>query len=336
MEALSAGLPPEAPEFDDLIHRSRVMNRVIAKARRVAPRSVPVLIEGESGTGKELLARAIHKASPRRQKAFVAVNCGAIPPELIESELFGHEKGAFTGADRRRVGYFEEADQGTLFLDEIGELPLSGQVKLLRTLQEGELVRVGATNPIQIDVRIIAATNRTLSEEISSGKFRPDLFYRVAVAVLHLPPLRERQGDLSILIDYLLKRINEESTGDPGFEHKQISASAKNFLISQVWPGNVRELQNTLLRAAIWSEGPIIRSEDVREAMLPIKVSGEKSILEKPLGEGLNLPQIISTVAKHYLDRAMDEAHGNKTIAAKLVGLPSYQTFTNWVKKYGV
>ena len=336
LEALSAGLPPEAPEFDDLIHRSRVMNRVIAKARRVAPRSVPVLIEGESGTGKELLARAIHKASPRRQKAFVAVNCGAIPPELIESELFGHEKGAFTGADRRRVGYFEEADQGTLFLDEIGELPLSGQVKLLRTLQEGELVRVGATNPIRIDVRIIAATNRTLSEEISSGKFRPDLFYRVAVAVLHLPPLRERQGDLSILIDHLLKKINEESTGDPGFEHKQISASAKNFLISQVWPGNVRELQNTLLRAAIWSEGPIIRREDVREAMLPIKVSGEKNILEKPLGDGLNLPQIISTVAKHYLDRAMDEAHGNKTIAAKLIGLPSYQTFTNWVKKYGV
>jgi len=336
LEALSAGFPLEAPEFKDLIHRSRVMKRVIAKARRVAPRSVPVLIEGESGTGKELLARAIHKASPRRNKAFVAMNCGAIPAELIESEFFGHEKGAFTGADRRRVGSFEEANQGTLFLDEIGELPLPGQVKLLRTLQEGELVRVGATNPIRIDVRIIAATNRTLTEEIASGKFRSDLFYRVAVAVLHLPPLRERQGDLSILIDHLLRKINTESSEEPGFEHKKLSVSAKNFLISQVWPGNVRELQNTLVRAAIWSEGSIIRDEDVREALLPVIASKEKRILEKPLGDGLDLPEIISTVAKHYLGRAMDEAHGNKTIAAKLVGLPSYQTFTNWVKKYGL
>jgi len=334
LEALSAGFPPEAPAFKDLIHRSRVMKRVVAKAQRVAPRSVPVLIEGESGTGKELLARAIHKASPRRDKAFVAVNCGAIPAELIESELFGHEKGAFTGADQRRVGYFEQANQGTLFLDEIGELPLSGQVKILRALQEGELVRVGSTKPISIDVRIIAATNRTLTEEIASGKFRSDLFYRVAVAVLHLPPIRERQGDLSMLIDHLLKIINEESTEDPGYKHKKLSASAKNFLISQVWPGNVRELQNTLVRAAIWSGDSIIRDEDVREALLPVEVPQGMRILEKPLGDGLDLPEIISTVAKHYLRRAMDEAHGNKTIAAKLVGLPSYQTFTNWVKRY--
>ena len=336
LEALSAGYPPEAPAFKDLIHRSRVMKRMVARAQRVAPRSVPVLIEGESGTGKELLARAIHKASPRRNKVFVAVNCGAIPAELIESELFGHEKGAFTGADRRRVGYFEQANQGTLFLDEIGELPLSGQVKILRALQEGELVRVGATNPIRIDVRIIAATNRTLTEEIVSGRFRSDLFYRVAVAVLHLPPLRERRGDLSILIDHLLEKINKESAEDPGYKDKKLSASAKNFLIFQVWPGNVRELQNTLFRAAIWSEDSIIRGEDVREALLPVKIPQGIRILEKPLGDGLDLPEIISTVAEHYLGRAIDEAHGNKTIAAKLVGLPSYQTFTNWMKRYDV
>jgi DNA-binding NtrC family response regulator len=208
LERLSPGLPPEAPEFVHIIHRSPVMKRVIARAKRVAARSVPVLIEGESGTGKELLARAIHNASPRRDRLFVAVNCGAIPSELIESELFGHVKGAFTGADRPRQGYFEAASEGTLFLDEVGELPLQAQVKILRTLQEGEVVPVGATKPTKINVRIIAATNRTLTKEIAAGTFRADLFYRLAVAILQLPPLRERQGDLSLLIDRLLDQIN--------------------------------------------------------------------------------------------------------------------------------
>ena len=170
------------------------MKRVIARARRVAPRSVPVLIEGETGTGKELIARAIHQAGPRRGRAFVAVNCGAIPADLVESELFGHEKGAFTGADRSRKGYFEAADAGTLFLDEIGELPAPAQVKLLRVLQDGLVVRIGATRPVQVDVRVIAATNRTLTHEVARNRFREDLFYRLAVAVLKLPPLRERPG----------------------------------------------------------------------------------------------------------------------------------------------
>ena len=192
----SAGEPPEAPEFADIIHRSRVMARLIQRARRVAVRNVPVLIEGESGTGKEMLARAIHRASPRRDRPFIAVNCGAIPAELVESELFGHEKGAFTGAEEPRKGYFEAADGGTLFLDEIGELPAPAQVKLLRVIQEGEVVRLGATKPLKVDVRIIAATNRTLTEEIAAGRFREDLFYRLAVAVLKIPPLRERTGDL--------------------------------------------------------------------------------------------------------------------------------------------
>ena len=168
---LSAGLPPKAPEFDAIIHRGGVMQRVILRARRIAPRSVPVLIEGETGTGKELMARAIHRASPRRDRPFIAVNCGALPPELVESELFGHEKGAFTGADRTRKGYFEAAGGGTLFLDEIGELPTPAQVKLLRALQEGEVVRVGATKPIGIELRVIAATNRTLTQEVAQGRF---------------------------------------------------------------------------------------------------------------------------------------------------------------------
>lgn len=336
LRSLTAGLPPEAPEFSDIIHRSQAMARVIAKARRVAPRSVPVLIEGESGTGKELLARAIHRASPRRSKPFKAVNCGAIPSELVESELFGHEKGAFTGADKARIGYFEACHHGTLFLDEVGELPLPAQVKLLRTLQDGSVLRVGSTTPRSVDVRIIAATNRILIDEIVAGRFREDLFYRLAVAGLQLPPLRERQGDLGLLLDRLLERVNEEHGEQPGYEHKQCSVGARNILLSHPWPGNVRELLNTLHRLAIWTPGATIRSEDVREALLPVIGEGETRILDRPLGNGLKLPDLLAEVARHYLARALQETRGNKTRAARLLGLSSYQTLTNWLKKYGV
>ena len=336
LEQLTAGLPPEAPEFADIIHRSRVMARVIAKARRVAPRSVSVLIEGESGTGKELLARAIHNASPRRDQDFKAVNCGAIPAELVESELFGHEKGSFTGADRRKTGYFEDADGGTLLLDEVGELSPPAQVKLLRVLQEEEVIRVGSPTPLKVDVRIIAATNRTLTEEIAAGRFREDLFYRLAVVNLQLPPLRERKGDLSLLLDQLLKKVNEDLGQESGYEHKKLSPGARNILISHPWPGNVRELLNTLQRAAFWTSETTIRSEDVREALLPVTGKEESKILDRPLGDDLNLPDLLASVARHYLTRALDETQGNKTQAAHLVGLPSYQTFTNWLSKYGV
>ena len=332
----SAAEPPEAPEFADIVHHSRVMSRLIQRARRVAFRNVPVLIEGESGTGKEMLARAIHRASPRRERSFVAVNCGAIPNELVESELFGHEKGAFTDAKQPRKGYFEAAGGGTLFLDELGELPGPAQVKLLRAIQEGEVIRLGATKPLKVDVRIIAATNRTLTEEISAGRFREDLFYRLAVAVLKIPPLRERTGDLGVLIDHLLGQVNREAATEPGFKEKKLSAGARNLLYSHAWPGNVRELLNTLRRAAIWSDGPSISSEDVREALLPAATSPRQNVLGRPLGGGFNLPELLRDVARAYLQRAMDEAHGNKTKAAELVGLPSYQTLTNWLTKYEV
>ncbi|OJH38245.1 sigma-54 interaction domain-containing protein [Cystobacter ferrugineus] len=333
---LSAGLPPESPEFTSIIHQSHVMKRVVAKARRAAPRSVPVLLEGESGTGKELLARAIHRSSTRRDKEFIAVNCGAIPSDLVESQLFGYEKGAFTGATKQQQGMFEAAHGGTLFLDEVGELPGPAQVKLLRVLQEGELVRVGATKPLRVDVRIIAATNRTLAREIAEGRFREDLFYRLAVAVLHLPPLRERPGDLNLLIDHLLDQINRESAAEPGYKRKNLSVGARNLLLSHSWPGNIRELVNTLRRAAIWSDGDTIRSEDVREALLPVGHERSSDILNRPLGDGLNLPELLASVARHYLRRALDQAHGNKTQAAQLVGLPSYQTLSNWLQRYGV
>jgi len=337
LERLSAGLPPEAPEFESIVHRGRTMHRLILRARRVAVRSVPVLIEGETGTGKELLARAIHNASPRRAQPFVPVNSGAIPAELIESELFGHEKGAFTGATFRRTGHFRSADHGTIFLDEVGELPKSAQVKLLRTLQEGEILPVGSSRAVQVDVRVIAATNRSLMEEVARDAFREDLFHRLAVAVLRLPPLRDRSEELPLLLDDLLAQVNREGAEQPGYVDKDLSAGARNLLLGHPWPGNVRELQNTLRRAAIWSSDEILTAEDIREALLPVSgAAARDSLLGRPLGEDLDLPGILAQVARHYLERALDEAHGNKTKAATLVGLPSYQTLSNWMKRYGV
>ncbi len=332
----AAAEPPLAPEFADILHRSRVMSRLVQRAKRVAVRNVPVLLEGESGTGKEMLARAIHRASLRRERPFVPVNCGAIPAQLVESELFGHERGAFTDAKDARRGYFEAASGGTLFLDEVGELPLPAQVKLLRVVQEGEVVRLGATRATKVDVRIVAATNRDLTREIASGAFREDLFYRLAVAVLSLPPLRERVGDLGLLLDRLMDQVNVEAGSEPGYQNKKLSAGARNLLSAHSWPGNVRELLNTLRRAAIWSDGPVISSEDVREALLPVHRQASPDILGRPLGGGLNLPNLLKEVAQSYLRRAMDEAHGNKTNAAKLVGLASYQTLSNWLSKYDV
>lgn len=330
---LSAALPPDAPEFDSIIHRSPNMKRLVAKARLAASRSVSVLIEGESGTGKELLARAIHEASPRHGKPFVAVNCGALPPELVESEFFGHKKGAFTGAVSDRNGYFETAHGGTLFLDEIGELPLAAQVKILRVLQEGEVTRVGDTAAKKIDVRIVAATNRSLLKEVAGQRFRADLFYRLAVAVLHIPPLRERTGDISLLIDYFLQQIsNEENIG----VHKKISAAARNILLSHPWPGNVRELLNTLLRASVWTVDDAIQAEDVREALFSVDSREREQVLNRSIGAGFSIQDVIGEVARHYLSRAMTEAGGNKSKAAKLLGLPNYQTLTNWLVKYGL
>lgn len=332
LSGMIAALPPEAPEFADIIYRSSQMERAVAKARLAAVRSVPVLIEGESGTGKELLARAIHRSSPRAEKSFVAVNCGAIPAELVESEFFGHKKGAFTGAATDRKGYFEAASGGTLFLDEIGELPLSAQVKILRVLQEGEVTKVGDSQPIPVDVRIVAATNRSLIEEVAASRFRADLFYRLAVAVLQIPPLRERQGDIGLLIDHFLGE--EELVGSRTF--KKISPSGKNLLLCHPWPGNVRELMNTLRRAEVWTTSNTIQADDIREALFPVALQQSEHVLNRSIADGFNIQEVMSDVARHYLQRGMDECGGNKSKAAKLLGLPNYQTLTNWLKKYGL
>jgi len=336
LNRLAAGLPPEQTEFSKIIHRSALMKRVIAKARHIAPRSIPVLIEGESGTGKELLARAIHNSSPRKEKPFIAVNCGAIPEELVESSFFGYEKGAFTGANQQKTGYFEAADSGTLFLDEIGELATSAQAKLLRALQEGEILRVGGNKPVTLNVRVIAATNKNLIEEVAADNFRPDLFYRIAVAVLKLPPLRERAGDISLLVNHLIDQINEESKNEPGFKTKGISLAAKNLLFQYNWPGNIRELQNTLTRSLVWCEGEKIEIDDVRDAILSIPTSNSKDLLNFPIAEGVNLPDLISELVQHYILKALKETRNNKTKAASILGLPNYQTLTNWMKKYKI
>lgn len=333
---LMQGIPPESPAFTAIVHRCTAMKRIVAMAHRLALRDVPVLIQGESGTGKELFARAIHQASPRSGKPFVAVNCGAIPQELVDSELFGHEKGAFTGAAGMRLGYFEAADGGTLFLDEIGELPLASQVRLLRVLQEHEVTRVGATKARPVDVRVIAATNRVLPDEIRAGRFREDLFHRLAVGVLLLPPLRQREGDLNILIDSMLTSINVEASSQPGYKHKKLDVSARNLLIQHSWPGNVRELHNALLRASIWAVGGKIAAQDVAESLAVTLAPKAETVLGRPLDQAILLPDIIGNVARHYLERAMTQTHGNKSEAARLLGLGSYQTLSNWLKKYGV
>ncbi len=313
------------------------MKRIIAQARRVAIRSIPVLIEGESGTGKELMARAIHKASPRADKPFISVNCGAIPPELVESEFFGHKKGSFTGAVVDRKGHFERADGGTIFLDEIGELPKAIQVKLLRTLQESEVTPIGISEPRKIDVRVVAATNRTLINEVAEGNFREDLFYRLAVAIIKLPPLRQRAGDIFLLIDVLLQYVNDAAKGI-GIKHKKISASAKNLLLQHTWPGNIRELLNTLQRAAVWSDDEVIDLEAIKEAILlsPKAMPGEDGILNRPVDSGLELEALMAQVARHYIERTLAHTRNNKTQAAKLLGFGNYQTFTNWMNRYGV
>jgi transcriptional regulator with GAF, ATPase, and Fis domain len=340
LEKLSAGSSEESSRFGDIIYRGKAMQRLVTLAQKAASRSVPILIEGESGTGKELLARAIHQASPRSGRAFQVVNCGAVPSELVESELFGHLKGSFTGATKDHVGHFEAADGGTLFLDEIGELPLPAQVKLLRALQEGEVRRVGDSKLMRVDVRVVAATNRELGEEVKAGRFREDLFYRLAVLILKVPPVRERDGDLGPLIDGLLQRINEQSerAKEPGFKRKKLSVNARKLLMQEIWPGNIRELENTLRRAIVWSDGGVVSSDDIKEALLPaphMKATVD-AILNRPLDQGIELQSLIGTVAQHYLRRAIEAAHGNKSKAAELVGLPSYQTLTNWMRKYGV
>ncbi|MGR8940680.1 MAG: sigma 54-interacting transcriptional regulator [Gammaproteobacteria bacterium] len=332
---LSASEAPASAAFSDIITQNSEMRRIIRKAEKIAVRDVPALILGESGTGKELFAKAIHNASLRAGRPFIAVNCGAIPKDLIDSELFGHVKGAFSGAVNNRTGYFETADGGTLFLDEFGELPADAQVRLLRVLQSGEISKVGDSKTRNVDVRVIAATNRNLSADIADGRFREDLFYRVAVGLITLPPLRERSGDIALLADHLMGRINQEASNQPGYTHKKISVKAKNIILNQGWPGNIRELYGTLLRASIWAEGDQINEKDIQEAMLERPSASTSGDLPE-LGNGLDIQGLLETIKRKYVLQALKQSAGNKKKATELLSLPNYQTLSNWMEKLNI
>ena len=347
LQHLAARGPSELQGFEGIIGDSPAIRLAAGRAKKAALRDVPVLLSGESGTGKEMFAHAIHAAGHRRGKPFLAINCAALPKPLLESELFGHEKGAFTGADRSREGAFRRADGGTLFLDEIGECDPEIQAKLLRVLQpppgEGpcirEFTKVGGHTVERSDVRVIAATNRSLVERVGIGKFREDLYYRLAVITLTLPPLRERAADALLIADTLLDRINQDfSRQEPGYAHKLLSTDAKYFVRTHNWPGNVRELYNTLLQAAVMSEYTELSAEDLRTAV-PEPVRTDRpgaDLLEQPLGDGFVLDTLLETVRSHYLTRAMREANGVKTRAADLLGYRNYQTLDNQLKRLGI
>ncbi len=290
-----------------MIYASPAMLGMMELAARIAKTDATVLIRGETGTGKELLARYVHENSKRMDKTFVALNCGAIPANLIESELFGHEKGSFTGADQRKVGLFESAHQGTLFLDEIGELPLSLQVKMLRVLQEGEVTRIGSTKPITVDVRIVCATHRDLSKEIQEGRFRQDLFFRLSVLGLLLPPLRERGQDILLLADYLLKKYLQQF----GLPLKTFSVAARNKLLTYRFPGNIRELENIMQKAVLFSNTQQIRPED-------LQWDWGDAPTENGFGQ-TTLKEVRQQADKKAIAEALGKTAGNVSLAAKML-----------------
>ena len=279
LQHLAARSPGQVDGFQDIVGDSHAIRFAVGRAQRAALRDVPVLILGESGTGKELFAQAIHQASHRRDGPFEAINCAAMPRELLESELFGHDRGAFTGANKARVGAFKRTNGGTIFLDEIGECDPAMQAKLLRVLQpprgkgpcHREFHPVGSEKPVTSDVRLIAATNRNLIQEVKANRFREDLFYRLAVITLQLPPLRERKRDIPLITEALLKQINQEfrqqEKGEPGYQDKSLSASAMEFVQRHAWPGNVRQLYNGLVQAAVMAEGEVIERHDIVAAV---------------------------------------------------------------------
>jgi formate hydrogenlyase transcriptional activator len=295
--------------FEEIVGNSPALLTVLRKVEQVAPTDSTVLIQGETGTGKELIARAIHNRSARKDRALVRVNCCAISAGLVESELFGHLKGAFTGAIDRRIGRFELADGGTIFLDEIGELPLETQVKLLRVLQEQEFEPVGSSRPVHVDVRVVAATNRKLQEAIEAGRFRSDLFYRLNVFPVELPPLRERRSDIPQLVALCLSRFSKRF----GKKVEGVSPASMDRLMSYSWPGNVRELQNVLERAVVVSTGPILRLE---QDLVPVPTSGGGLKIPEITAEETDpaaLPSTIPTleeVERNHILAALQESGG--------------------------
>ncbi len=322
-QILKEQLQEKRIDQDKIIYQSPKMAEILSICSRVADSKATVLLQGESGTGKELFARLIHNLSSRAKAPFIGVNCGALPETLIESELFGHEKGAFTGAVARRIGRVERADGGSLFLDEIGELSPSAQVKFLRFLQEGEFQRVGGSQTLRADVRVIAATNRDLQKEIKEGRFREDLFFRLNVIAVTIPPLRERREDIPLLIDHFLKVYSAQNRRPI----KGITSEARSMLIKYEYPGNVRELENIIERAVVIAKGDYITLED-----LPFKLEGER---RPSSAEGLSLRERIDSLEKELIKEALESSEGNQTRAAQALGI-SERVLRYKLKKYGL
>jgi len=322
----------QAYGFPEIISEDESIKGIEREIQKVAPTEATVLIQGESGTGKELFARAIHQLSARVKHPFVAVNCAAIPETLIENELFGHEKGAYTGADSRRMGKFELAHRGTLFLDEIGELPLQVQAKILRVLETKIFERIGSVQTQEADVRIVAATNRDLQEAVQQKRFREDLFFRLSVVPVTIPPLRERQGDLRLLARYFLKRFGREFKK----ENLALSESALRLVESYRWPGNVRELQNCMERAVIMCEGTEIFPEDLNLAFRqtqPMAAVPEGFDLSGSLSEASLRAMVLVERAK--ISQALRQSKWNKTKAAETLSV-GYKTLLSKIKEYGL
>ncbi|MCL4426403.1 MAG: sigma-54 dependent transcriptional regulator [Firmicutes bacterium] len=327
--------------FQNIVGKSAKMRQVFDLIERVADSQATVLIQGESGTGKELVARALHYLSGRRTGPFIAVSCAALPETLLESELFGHEKGAFTGALTRRIGRFEMANGGTLFLDEVGELTPAVQVKLLRVLQERSFERLGGTERIMVDVRIIAATNRNLEQAMREGRFRQDLYYRLNVVPITLPPLRERKEDIPLLVQHFLakfSRTNPPSNGlappggaAPSGGHFQIAPAALAALMNYSWPGNVRELENVLERACLLCSGGVITRECLPAEILAAEEGGGSGFTLDIPEEGLDLEEL----EKHLILKALEKSGGNQSQAARLLHLSRYALLYR-LEKYGL
>ncbi len=314
--------------FSNIIGRSPKMQAIFRVIERIAKAPSTVLVHGESGTGKELIARAIHFSSPRAEKRFMSINCGALPEGLLESELFGHERGAFTGAVKDKKGLFQEAEGGTLFLDEIGELTLAMQVKLLRALQEKSVRRVGGNREEPVDVRIIAATNRNLEERVAQDAFREDLYYRINVIPIELPPLRARRDDISLLVSHFLAKYSKEL----GTESPRISLEAMAALETYDWPGNVRELENLIERILALSEGETISVRDLPSRLLSQR-GGPPELIELP-AEGLDLEGYLEEIRGQLMQQALERCGGVQTQAAELLGM-SFRSFRYYAKKSG-
>ena len=309
----------ERYRFENIITKSSRMQQVIEVIKVVAKSNATALITGETGTGKELVARAIHSQSHRRDRPFVAISCAALPESLLESELFGHEKGSFTGAYAQKKGKFEVANRGTLFLDEIGEMSANTQVHLLRVLEEKEFNRVGGNEPIKVDVRVISATNRDMKQAVAEGKFREDLYYRLNVVNIELPPLRERTEDILLLAQHFLKRFALENQKKiTGFSHQ-----ATDFLLKHNWPGNVRELENAIERAVILSKNSVIEAADLSQQNL------------MPAGSTTSPVPNLKQVEKDHIQNVLNETGGNYTEAARILGI-SRVTLYNKAKIYGL